>query len=587
MKRLLQLLELNGRRRRRGVVAVVLGMTTIGASVGLLATSGYLISKAALQPELLTLTVAIVGVRFFGIVRAISRYLERLVSHDVAFRLLADLRAGLLRRLAAVPPSRLARLRDGDLLSRFVSDVDSLQHVLLRAVAPAFVAVGSILLAAAVAVVILPEAAVVLVGALLVACVAIPFVARRAIRATAGRKGPAQAELTIELLELLRGAPELVAYGRGEAQRERVFAADRQLTKLARRDAVTAGATGALATFVSVGAVAAVVAVASAAVSGGRLNGVYVAVLAFLVLASFEAVAPLPAAAQLLIGATSATERIEQVARVDAVVAEPVKPRMLDAAALLTIEQGRFRYSADAPWALDALNLRLAPGRRIAIVGPSGSGKSTIARVLVRFCDLEEGRATLNGHDLRAYASVDVRSEVALGADDAYLFATNIRENVRLAKPSATDGEIRRALERAGAWRWVSALPDGLDTFVGEDGTLISGGQRQRIVLARLLLTDATIVILDEPTAHLDTAAAREFMGDLLRSTGNRGLLLITHRFAGLERFDEILYLEAGRVVERGTHRQLLEHRGRYLAQFEAQRSPDRLRMGSTIVPCS
>jgi ABC-type multidrug transport system fused ATPase/permease subunit len=194
----------------------------------------------------------------------------------------------------------------------------------------------------------------------------------------------------------------------------------------------------------------------------------------------------------------------------------------------LAIRQGRFRYAHDEPWALDGVDLLLAPGLRVALVGASGSGKSTIASLLVRFLDLEEGRVELNGHDIREYAQADVRRHVALGAQDAHLFASTIRENVRLAKPGAAE--------------------HGLDTFVGDDGALLSGGQRQRIALARILLADARIVILDEPTAHLDPASAAEFMADVTRAAEDRGLLVITHDPVGLELFDEVLVLEEGRL---------------------------------------
>jgi len=181
-------------------------------------------------------------------------------------------------------------------------------------------------------------------------------------------------------------------------------------------------------------------------------------------------------------------------------------------------------------------------------VGASGCGKSTLARVLTRFHDLDEGRATLNGHDLREFAQVDVRREIVLSSDDAHLFATTIRENVRIGKPSATDDDLARALARAGAWEWVSSLAHGLDTFVGEDGELVSGGQRQRIALARVLLSDAPIVILDEPTAHLDAASAAAFVDDVIHAMPERGLLLITHAIEQLDRFDEVLVLESGRL---------------------------------------
>jgi ABC-type multidrug transport system fused ATPase/permease subunit len=186
----------------------------------------------------------------------------------------------------------------------------------------------------------------------------------------------------------------------------------------------------------------------------------------------------------------------------------------------------------------------------VALVGRSGSGKTTIARTLVRFCELDEGRALLNGHDLREYAQDDVRRAILLASEDAFLFATTIGENVRLGNPAAGEEEIVHALRRAGAWPWVSSLPDGLDTYVGEDGNSVSGGQRQRIALARALLAKPQILILDEPTAHLDPASAAAFVDDVLDAAGDLGLLVITHRLDGLDRFDEVLVLEDGRFAD-------------------------------------
>jgi thiol reductant ABC exporter CydC subunit len=529
------------RHRRRFALSVALGICAVGAGIGLMATSGYLISKAALEPPILTLTVAIVGVRFFATVRAVTRYLERLASHDLAFRVLADLRVRFYERVVPLVPGRL---RSADLVSCFVADVDSLQHLYLRALAPPLVALGAIGVAVGVSAFILPAAALVLLAGLLLGGIAVPLLGGLASRASGRRRAPARAELTVELDELLRGAPELVVYGRQADAHRRIARADASLTRLARRDAVVAGLTGALDTLLVGATVVGVV-----AVGAGRVDGVYLATLAFCALASFEAVVPLAAAAQHLSGAAGAAERLDDVVANASPVTDPAAPRQVDGPCILEFD-----------------GVTVAPGRRVALVGASGSGKTTLAHVLVRFRELEGWRPTLDGHDLREYAQDKVRSTIVLAGEDAYLFAATIRDNLLVGRPTAGDDELHAALARAGASKWIASLRDGLDTDVGEDGALVSGGQRQRIALARALLADARIAIFDEPTAHLDADAASAFVHDLLAATGHVGLLMITHRLMGLDRFDEIVVLDRGRIVERGTEAELLARRGTYAA---------------------
>jgi ABC-type multidrug transport system fused ATPase/permease subunit len=231
-------------------------------------------------------------------------------------------------------------------------------------------------------------------------------------------------------------------------------------------------------------------------------------------------------------------------------VRDPVRPRPLGESGVLRLEEARLRYDERGPWVLDGVSLELRPGRKTALVGPSGAGKTTIANVLVRFQELDGGRATLNGRDLGEYAQDDVRRLIALSAQDAHLFSTSIRENVRFARPGASDEQIAAALRRAGVWDWVSSLPEGLDTYAGETGDQVSGGQRRRIALARAFLSGAPLLVLDEPTAHLDRKTAEAVMNDLLSTSGGAGLLVITHDELMLDRFDEVLRLENGRIVQ-------------------------------------
>jgi thiol reductant ABC exporter CydC subunit len=524
-------------QRRRAACAIGLGTATMAAGIGLLATSGYLISRASQGPPILELTVAIVAVRFFGITRAVCRYLERLASHDVAFRLLAGLRVRAYRRM--IPPGS-GGLRGGDALSRFVADVDGVQHLFLRGVAPAAVAGLASALAVGVAAWMLPVAGLVLAAWLLAAGIAVPVAGWLAVRAASRRRSPRRAVLTNEVVELLDAAPELVAHGTAGQRVAAIREADEQLARGGVREAAVAAVCAGLGVLSQLLAMISVVAVSIPAVRDGQLDGVELAALAFLALAAFEALTPLAAAAHEVTAASAALGRLRRV-RTGRPVAEPDDPRRLERAERLEIRGGRMRYDAEGSWALDGIHLELARGRRVALVGPSGSGKTTVARVLTRLRELNGGSVELNGHPLGDYAGRDVRRRVVLCEQDAHLFATTIRDNVRLGRPDASDDDVRQALRRARLAEWVESLPDGLDTHVGENGSRLSGGQRQRIALARALLVDADIVILDEPTAHLDYETAAAFVADLPDALGGAGLLMITHDLSMVAGFDEVV----------------------------------------------
>jgi len=536
--------------RRRLTLAVLLGWGAVLAAGGLLITSGYLISRAAQRPEILELSVVIVLVRAFAISRAALRYGERLASHDAALRLLSRVRANFYRRLAPLVPCDLGGPRSGDLLSRFVGDVDVLQDLYLRALAPPVVAALTIAAAGVAAWLLLPAAVPGLIACLLVAAVAVPVLAASLAASAGRRQAHARAALTNELVEAIDGAAELVAAGRGGERIARLGAADARLAVLARRDAAAAGAATALGSLCAGLAVVAVLLVGIPAVDGGTLAGVLLAALAFLALAAFEGVAPLPAAARRLRACAEAALRLDQLCEREPTVKDHAVAVGLPATGDLVLENVSLRYGRDEPWVLHGADLCLSAGRRIALLGPSGTGKTTLAHLLVRFRDPDAGRVSIGGTDLRELTQDDVRRAVVFAAQDAHLFNTSVRENVLLARPEADEGQVWDALATAGIASWVRSLPQGLDTLVGEDGGLVSGGQRQRIALARALLADARFVVLDEPTAHLDEDTAREVMHHIVTGAPGRGVLVITHSAIGLEEFDEVLELSDGRIHE-------------------------------------
>jgi thiol reductant ABC exporter CydC subunit len=536
---------------RRFAAAVGLSALTLASGAALLASSGYLISRAATRPDILSLTVVIVGVRFFALSRAVLRYLERLVSHDASFRYLSQVRVRFFRRLEPLVPGEVGGARTGDLLSRFVADVDALQHVLVRVIAPPIAALAVGVAAVAVAVSLAPAAGLALGVALVVGAVAVPLAVVGLSRAAARRRPTERAAVASGVVDLLGALPELVAYGAAGDRLTRLARAERRLRRSALRQALASGAGDAAVLALGGVAAAAVLAAAVPVVRSGSLDGVLLGLLVLLTLAVFEGVRALPLAAEHLVATQAARGRLVELTAREPAVCDPAAPRALTGVPVLRLEDVHLRYGPAEPWVLAGVDLTLEPGRHVALLGPSGAGKTTLAQLLVRFRDPDAGRVTLAGHDVREYLQDDVRRTVALAGQDAHLFATTIRENVRLARLEADEDELVAALRRARVWEWVESLPDGLDTPVGDEGALVSGGERRRIALARAFLSGAPLLVLDEPTAHLDDETAAALLDDLLDEARGAGVLLITHSPLRLERFDSVLELSDGRLSRR------------------------------------
>jgi thiol reductant ABC exporter CydC subunit len=374
------------------------------------------------------------------------------------------------------------------------------------------------------------------------------------------------------MVDLIEGAPELAANGSTAAQLERVRAADSRLTRIARAGARTAGVGQGLTTLCCGLAMWGALLVGVAAVRSRSMDGVLLAGLALIPLVAFELVAGLPAATQTLKRVRHSAARVLEVLHAPAPVVEPAHPAALPAPPYrVRVRDLSFRYPGANRLALDGVELDLSPGRRVAVIGSSGAGKSTLAGVLLRFLPYE-GSVTLDGVELAELDGDACRSVIGLLSQEAHVFDTTLEENLRLARRDASGDELRAALARARLLDWVEELPDGLGTEVGERGARMSGGQRQRLAIARALLADFPVLVLDEPTEHLDEPTADAIVRDLLANGRARATLLITHRMAVLGELDEVLVLEQGRVVERGTHAQLLALGGRYAARWARER---------------
>ena len=519
----------------RMLAAVAVGVGAVGAAIGLTATSAWLISRAAEHPPVLYLMVAVTGVRFFGVSRGVLRYVERLAGHDAAFRVLARLRSRAYARMERLAPAGLAEFRSGDLLARLVEDVDGLADLWLRVLLPYMVAGVAASVAVAAIWLAVPAAAIALGATVLFVAFVIPVftinVAHRAERRISGARG----ELASATLEVLAGAPELLVAGATEARLADLGAIDRRLAAAEAQTAAGSGLGALLSGLASGVAIWFGLVAGIAALRAGSTAGVILAVVALTPIAVHEAVGGLVPASQHLPGLAAMAERLLDVISRPDPVTEPAVPEQLPQGPYgLRCRGLRARYSATEPDALRLPDIDVAPGDRVLVTGPSGSGKSTFAAVLVRFLEPSSGTVELVGSDgaadIRHLSGDDVRRVICLCAQDPHVFDSSVVENVRLARPGATDEEVSSALSAAQLTSWIESLPEGLATPVGEHGARLSGGQRQRLSLARALLADAPVVVFDEPTEHLDEATATALIADLLAATAGRTIVMITHR---------------------------------------------------------
>jgi len=558
-----------GTQRWRLATAAFFGVIAAASTVALMGTSGWLISYAAEMPPVLSLSIAAVMVRSFALSRSVFRYLERLLGHDAAFRGLTDLRVTIYERLERLSPVGLLRFGRGDLLARLVADVDAALDLPLRVVLPWVQ--GAVVSAATVAFLawLVPGAGLALGIILVIGLVVVPWIVALIAARTERRLAPTRGALSASVVSSLEGAADLLAFGAVDAALADIGRRDAELTAVAKRESAGLGLGVGLSTALQGAAVVACLVAAIPAVVDGRLGAAWLAVAALLPLAAYDVVATLPSSALAYQRVRGSAARLNEVLNAPDPVHDPREPVALPHPPLPLRCRGLHAAWTDEP-VLRGVDLDLAAGERVAIVGPSGAGKSTLAMVLLRFLGYS-GAVELSGAELRALAGDAVREEVGLLTQDAHVFDTTVRENLRLGAPRATDDELRAVLARVGLAGWLTHLPSGLDTGLGPHGAAISGGERQRLALARLLLADRTLLVLDEPTEHLDPQTADALTEDLITVTAGRSTLLITHRLRGLDRVDRVVVLIAGQVRAVGTHDELVAQGGWYAERWRAE----------------
>lgn len=554
------------------LLALILSMLTISSHIGLMAASAYLLARAALHPPILDLMVTIVGVRFFGISRAVFRYLERYVSHDVTFRVLSQIRVKFYQGLEPLAPARLLTFRCGDLLGRIVADVETQQNLYLRVFAPPLIAVMVLLGYGSFLACFDGRLSVILAVCFLAGGLGIPW-GMKTLSQGIGRELVAlKAELAAQVADTIQGMTELTAYGQAQANLEKIQQTDEHLRVKQHRIAWLSALSSVLTVMIANLGLWLVLVLGILLVEKRIISGVNLGMLALGTFSSFEALFPLALVPHHLEQNRAAADRLLEL-----IEAEPAVKRCGERSPLperldVIFHDVSFRYTPDEPWALNHLSFRIPQQGKVAIVGPSGAGKTSVVNLLLRFWEWDEGQIELGGHSLRQYGQEDVRNYIGVLTQRTHLFNATIRENLLLAKPDATDEELIQVSQQAKLHDFIQSLPRGYDSFVGEGGFLLSGGQRQRLAIARVLLKNAPILILDEVTAGLDPLIEREVMDEIYQLMQGRTTLVITHRLIGLEKMDEILVLNRGQIVERGKHEELILKTGFYRTMRERSR---------------
>jgi ATP-binding cassette, subfamily C, bacterial CydC len=529
--------------------AVVLGAFTILASIGLMSTSGYLISRAAQMPPILDLMLAIVAVRFFGIARGAVRYCERMVSHDLTFRLLLRLRCRLYEKLEPIIPTHCTN-HSGDLLSRLISDVETLQNLYLRVASPLIVAGLVTCITVAGLWFLNPTLAIIVLCGLIICGIVLPQMALWLARGSGSRQVMVRTRFQQHLVDSLAGMEDLLALGIEMGRDREHRQATNQMGQLQSRQARISALCSFLGSVASWTTVISVLVVAIPKIQTGEFSGLLLAASAFGVLASFEAVQTLPAAFQHLEQSSRSSRRICEVIETPVSLVEPADPLSLPACPSFLFRNVTFCFPGSLRPALNEISFELPFGKRTAILGPSGAGKSMIVQLLCRFADPQTGTVLLGGRPLSAYSIQAVRAQLSVVLQRPHIFNTSIRENLLLARPNAGDQELMEALDKAGFASVVKDLPQGLGTITGSQGLRLSGGQRQRLALAQALLKDAPILILDEATANIDFETERQILDSVYEFTANRTLVVITHRPEVLSGMDGVITLRDGQVEE-------------------------------------
>ncbi len=540
------------------VGGLVLALLTSLASISLLTLAGWFITSSAIAGILAPDGVAIAfnfmqpaaEIRALAIIRTFGRYAERVVTHEATFRVMADCRCWFFAKLIPLVPGRLAMQRSSELLNGITQDVDALDALYLRLFSPLFIAVmgggGVVIFIASYSV----QISLLVFIMLLITAVLIPWIFN-----CIGRQGAANiveqtAGFKVEQLEMLQGIADLCAFNAYTRYKNQIITVSAKMLETETENNRLSALSSSITLFLSQITVLISIIIGSILFQQGHISGAILAMLSFCVLVVFELVTPLAPSVQLLAKTQTAIKRIRRIIDLKPVIIEPDEPHSIPGRVDLNINDLSFRYSEKSDWILKQIDLNIPQGSKIAIVGNSGAGKTTLLQLLMRFYDPQQGAIEFAGIDYKRFTSDQLITQIAVLSQRSQLFSATVKENLLIARPTASESEINQAINLAGLNKFIKRLPEGIDTWVGENGAKVSAGEGRRIALARVYLKDAPILLLDEPTEGLDRETENEVLNALERIVKEKTLILVTHREAGLRLVDKSYEIIDGKLKE-------------------------------------
>lgn len=566
MRALLPYLALYKRHKWLLTLGVVLAIVTLLASIGLLTLSGWFLSASAVVGVAglysFNYMLPAAGVRGAAITRTAGRYFERLVSHDATFRVLSHLRVATFSKLLPLSPAGLARFRQGDLLNRVVADVDTLDHLYLRVISPLVGALVVIIVVTLGLGVLDVTLALTLGGIMLLTLCLLPPLFYRLGKPTGEKLTSLRGQYRQHLTSWLQGQAELTIFGASQRYREQMENTELSWHDAQRRQSELTALSQAVMLLISGFAVIAMLWLAAGGVGGNTQPGALIALFVFCALAAFEALAPVTGAFQHLGQVIASARRITEITDCPPEMTFPAGESTVPAQVDLRLNAVSFTYPQQVQSALNAVSLNVTAGQRVAILGRTGCGKSTLLQLLTRAWDPQQGEILLNGQPLASFSEAALRAAISVVPQRVHLFSATLRDNLLLASPAATDEALATVLTQVGLEKLL--VDDGLNSWLGEGGRQLSGGELRRLAIARALLHDAPLFLLDEPTEGLDATTESQILDLLSDVTKGKTVLMVTHRLRGLSQCDQIIVMDNGEIIEQGNHAALMAKQGRY-----------------------